>query len=158
MIPWCDINITYQFLPSRVFGLVPACRLKPPQKLGGVSAWFSLKQLINAEEKWTSKSQSRRIFSDVSNLRNLKIGLKVSWNFFFRDSKSHFVEVPGLLVSFWNLALGEGGDWVALARALRQARDHLAVFFDIGSECTSVTVSHRRCFDGFFCGLQNSWN
>ena len=157
MIPWCDINITYQFLPSRVFGLVPACRLKPPQKLGGVKeSWFSLKQLINAEEKWTSKSQSRRIFSDVSNLRNLKIGLKVSWNFFFRDSKSHFVEVPGLLVSFWPSA--RGGGLSSLARALRQARDHLAVFFDIGSECTSVTVSHRRCFDGFFCGLQNSWN
>ena len=66
MIPWCDINITYQFLPSRVFGLVPACKLKPPQKLGGVSAWFSLKQLINAEEKWTSKSQkSKNLFGRV---------------------------------------------------------------------------------------------
>ena len=72
----------------------------------------------------------------------------------FRDSKSHFVEVPGLLVSFWPSA--RGGGLSSLARALRQARDHLAVFFDIGSECTSVTVSHRRCFDEFFCGLQNS--
>ena len=99
------------------------------------------------------KSKSKNLFGRVKSEESQNWPKSVL-KFFSAILKVILWKFQGYLCPF-GLALGEGG-LSSLARALRQARDHLAVFFDIGSECTSVTVSHRRCFDGFFCGLQNS--
>ena len=54
------------------------------------------------------KSKSKNLFGRVKSEESQNWPKSVL-KFFFRDSKSHFVEVPGLLVSFWPSARG-GGD------------------------------------------------